>query len=494
MSEKRRVLFGAGYAFAGTIVALATAVLLRPLMVRYLGVGGYGVLVLATSLVSIASLATDPGFGGALTRFVAQEGNLIHRRELITSALIASLVTGSVSTAIVIAIAGSLTAAFQMPGLFALLVVLAWQVPFQLASTACLAAFNGLRRARAYGTGSAITSLVLFSFILIALVTGGGTVGVALGMIAAPAATFAILVVSLKPYLSLRSLREFMSTAKRLAGFGIQLSLVNAATAVLYQIDTTLLGFFTKSDLLVGYYAIAMVLSRMLWLIPGSISTVAYPAFSEYDQEKKQVRTEFLVDRALRFSTAIVGLVIIGLLFFGRDILSMLFGAEALPAYVPLVALLGGVGLLGITKSVVVGIAAIGRTDVGFRISVLGLCLSAVLNVAFIPSYGLLGAAAATSVAYGATGLLGLAYTQRLLAVPVPWRWLSKAAAWIGGFATVFPLSMAVFTGSPYIVPLVGGIVVVGYLLVFYHRLLPKEDTAFVVAAIRHALRRSGTP
>jgi O-antigen/teichoic acid export membrane protein len=490
VSERKRVLFGTGYAFLSTLVALTTAILLRPILVRLLGLEEYGVLVLATSLLGIAALASDLGFGAALTKFVAEETDEAQRSSLITTALTASFLAALASTAILLVLASIGDSAFGLRGLSPLLSVLAWQVPFGFAVVTCLATLNGLRRMRAYGLGSIATSVLTFAIVAAFVGIGRTAVHAALGTVAAAAAGLLVLASTLRAHLSLPSLRFFRSSARRLVTFGIHLSATNAASVLLYQVDIVLLGWFTLDGVAIGYYSIAILLARALWILPASISLVGYPAISEYTKENRPARTRAFVDRAIRFSAGLVGLAVLGLLHFGPEVISGLFGDAALPAYAPLLVLLVGAGLLGVAKSVATGIASVGRPDLAFRIALVGLAASLGLNFVLIPAFGVSGAALATTTAYGLLAFLVVIYVRKLLVISIDRKWFAEAFAWVLGFALPLVAVRALGADIPIARWALGGVAVGGFGAVLYLRLWPREDTAYLVGAMRDSVRR----
>ncbi len=155
MRERDRVFWGTGYAVIATIVSLIAGILLRPLIVWFIGIGEYGAFALALAILGIATLATDLGLGGALTKFVAEERDEERRRELISSAIIAAVLSGFVATLVVLEISPVVGATFRIQGIASLLAVFAWMPPFSFGANSCLAALSGLRRMRRYGFGSA---------------------------------------------------------------------------------------------------------------------------------------------------------------------------------------------------------------------------------------------------------------------------------------------------------------------------------------------------
>lgn len=484
------MLVGTSYAFISTVVALGAAIVIRPLMVRLLGIGPYGVLVLGLSLLGIVTLAADLGIGSALTKYVAAEKSPDGRSRLITTGLGASFVSGLVLSGIILALAAPIASFFQIGELAPVLYVLAWQSPFAFAGAAGLAAVNGLRWMRAYSLASVLTNLSALVLVAAVLLMGGGLVVVAAAMVASSAVSLSVLVFILRNHLHWAALKGAKTTLRGLVIFGIQMSAANAVSTVLYQVDTALLGAFTHNDSTVGYYNIAVLVARLLWLVPGSISLVAFPAISEYTRDRFHDRTQKFVDRALRFSAALVGLGAIGLVYLGRVSLELVFGPEGLPAYAPLVVLLVGAGVLGVSKSVAVGLSSVGRPDLGFRIAMVGLGASLALNLLLIPSLGLMGAAIATSVAYFLLGIIVIGYLGRVLQVKIPFGWLAEAFAWSVALSSGILVLRAMSIADGWVQWVTGAGAMVVFVGVLYLRLIPAEDTEFLLSTIRQALRR----
>ena len=66
---------------------------------------------------------------------------------------------------------------------------------------------------------------------------------------------------------------EYVLNAKRMLRFGVQVFGAMAANTINYQADILLIGYFlTATD--VGYYAVAVSLSRFFWIIPESIHRI----------------------------------------------------------------------------------------------------------------------------------------------------------------------------------------------------------------------------
>lgn len=489
MGERERVFFGTGYVFATTVAGIVTSVILRLLLVQVLGIADYGVLALAISLMSLFSLVADLGFSSALPKFVAEQQDATLRRRHITASVVSSAVIGAAAFLVLVAVSPAFVISFGMPALPVVLAIFGIQLPFSLASLAFLGAINGSREMRLYSVVVLFMHLSGLILIGLALAIGGGLVGAAIAISASSVIHFSLLLYLCRAHLSWNGWQTFWADARSLLRFGIKMSATNWASTILYQIDIVLLAFFSKSDLVVGYYSIAMFLARVLWIVPGSLSVVAYPAISEYWTSGARSRIGGFVNRGLRFSAGLVGLGVVALVYFGPEVLSTLFGSQALPAFVPLVTLLLGMAMLGTMKSVATGISSVGRPDLGLLISLAGLGSSVVLNLLLIPQMGIVGAALGTSLAYAFVSVLLFHFVGTALKVPLDRTWFLKASALVGILA-----APGVFLATTGVAPdwarwSIGLLSWVFLGLVLYARLLAREDTAFVISRLKEAIR-----
>jgi O-antigen/teichoic acid export membrane protein len=95
------------------------------------------------------------------------------------------------------------------------------------------------------------------------------------------------------------------------------------------------------------------------------------------------------------------------------------FGLAFAPAYLPLVGLLPGMVFLGMQR--VCGGPALRAGRPGRITAIYAFCLlcNGALNLWWIPTWGPLGAALASSVSYGLGALLFLVWTARLAKAPL---------------------------------------------------------------------------
>ena len=401
-SERHRLITGTSWTLFATLVGLSAGVILRPLLVVYVGIDGYGVWASAGAIASVFGLGSDLGVGGALTKVVAQrQGEERGSGTSVSSALLFGLAAG--------AIAGLVLAVFSTPiarGLgFANLAVLLQLQALQMPSNLGIASLSGLLQGRrsfralaSFSAGQAAGNLVLT---FVALVLGAGLVGAMVASLIISVATFAVLLFFTRSTLKFEGFSATASDVKQLVPFGVQLMATSALSTLLYQVDIVVLASLTADPGVVGAYALAVFVTRVLWIIPGSIGVTTYPVISQYSAEGSAKRITTYLSTALAASIAVTGALSSAFVLFGQPLLRIVFGPEASPGYALALVMLPGTAILGSLRAIAPAIAGVGRPDVGLRISAVGAALLLGLALALTHLWGAVGTAAAVSIAFG---------------------------------------------------------------------------------------------
>lgn len=144
-----------------------------------------------------------------------------------------------------------------------------------------------------------------------------------------------------------------------------------------------------------GYYAIAGKVAEMLSLAPAAIGAMLFATISGMRQGRWAFTRRVTLALALAFPPV---LLLAGLL--ARPLIGLLFGSAFLPAAGALLWLLPGVYVLGINMQLMNYFGGTGMPLVTIVGPGLGLGVNVLLNLWWIPRYGIAGAAAASSAAY----------------------------------------------------------------------------------------------
>ena len=140
-------------------------------------------------------------------------------------------------------------------------------------------------------------------------------------------------------------------------------------------------------------------------------------------QKKMDDPIKVVVDRCMKYSSIFLVLSSMFFVFFGKQIITLIFGAEFEQAYMPLNILLVGTVLFGITKSVGSIFASVGKLNLVYRIPLVSAITNAILNILLIPVYGINGAAVATTVSFLVSMILMFYFMSSLLSINLDYRW-----------------------------------------------------------------------
>jgi O-antigen/teichoic acid export membrane protein len=266
-----------------------------------------------------------------------------------------------------------------------------------------------IERLIAYGTGLALVYL------------GFGILGVFLGILISlliMAATGFLLV---KEYIKMdfRIMREGFGRYKlQIVSFG-GLTLISLLLAqALYHSDILLIGFLLNDTAEVGAYKAALVLAEMLWLIPVAFQTVLLHYVSEMWKKKKFHGLENIINGIAKYVTLAMILFGFGLLVLAGPFLRIYYGSGVEDSVLPLqILILGSLGF-GLARIINPIIEGTGHIIKGIRISAGIVALNIGLNILLIPTYGIVGAAVATSISYFAK-LIQYVYLLRKLKIRI---------------------------------------------------------------------------
>ncbi|MGF6589971.1 oligosaccharide flippase family protein [Pseudomonas sp. 2835] len=162
-----------------------------------------------------------------------------------------------------------------------------------------------------------------------------------------------------------------------------------------------------------GHYAMASAAAELLLIVPEAVTTPLMKRLLQQDAGMDK-----LTPLALRLTATVMLGACLSMALIGEWLIVTLFGAQYQPAYPALLALLPG--LFGLCYASILRLDLLGKNRPGTVSLMMGLgaALNLVLNVLLIPTYGIVGAAMASSIAYLAVTLAMLLLYCKLSGVP----------------------------------------------------------------------------
>lgn len=405
----------------GQVVPMVAALIAIPILIQHLGTSRFGVLTLAWAAIGYFNLF-DLGLGRALTHAIAVRlGGAQSSDDLGTvawTALALMLVLGAIGGVILAALTPWIvqhglnippSLVHESLGVFYLL---ALSLPFVVTT----AGLRGLLEAhQEFGAATALRiplALVTFLGPVAMLPFSSGLVPIVLLLVVVRAVTLlAHLVVCLRRHDYLRhdvSIRRNVVTP--LLRFGGWMTLSNVVSPIMAYLDRFFIGAVLPLAA-VALYVTPYELVTKLLIVPQGIVVALFPAFaSTYATDRERTALHF--ERALRVVLILMFPVLLGVVLFAREGLTLWVGPEiAAQSTAVLQWLAVGVFINGMAQAPFVVLQSTGRPDITARLHLAELPIYLAALWWLVHRYGLVGVAMAWSLraAVDASALLALA-------------------------------------------------------------------------------------
>jgi antigen flippase len=403
------------YGLSG-IALPAVGIVTLPIFARAFTPTEYGLLELATVLSAVMLVIADAGFQSATARsFFDYRTNDAPERARVVFTGLASTVVVALVVAAVLAVARDRTSEllFERPGEGALLALVALSIPMVSLASFLREALRLHFKAGHYLV-SAIAGAALSGAlgIVAVLAFDSGVEGVFLGIALGNSAALAYGLIAVRGGILARfSPPDF----RRMIAYGLPIVPAGLAMWTLSLVDRIMLGRLGALDE-VGQYGVAARVAGVLTLgVTGFLLALGPYLLSIYSEDRaleKAVRGRILTYLAFTLS---LGAVSLGL--FARELVALV--APDYPDAYQAVGLLAlAVVAFGISSIVMTGISLARRTTYFALLAGGAAGLNIALNLALIPAFGMVGAAAASAVGYGLLALLYYRVAQRLYPSP----------------------------------------------------------------------------
>lgn len=394
-SPARNTLFSLASQMLSAIFTMGLTLFL----VRKLGPTDYGVLALAVSVGLILLLVSDFGIPNAAARFAADNPTgRVHVAAVLRTALGLKLIASVVMVVGLVAFAPLIADAYDTDDLTLPLRLIAIAVAAQGIGGLFLWWFSSIGRIALQLRYQVVESTFETSAAVCLVLLGGGAAGAvggkAIGFTVAGvyAALLAFRVVG-RPAIRAASERGF--PARKIAGYGAVLVLINTAIVVFSRIDVLIIGAilgpaeagnFDAADRIttfMQYFGIAVAAGFAPRLAPGRRTDADTALFM----------------RAFRYTLLFYLLLAAATLVWAKPIVGLLLGGayESAPSVVA--ALAPSVILFGIGEVLAVAVNYIGVARSRVPLAIGALLVNAVLDVILVPEMGVTAGALGTGVA-----------------------------------------------------------------------------------------------
>ncbi len=414
---QRLATTGAAYT-AASVLSKLIAVALLPLYTHYLAPADYGAAEVLFAAVVSASIFVRLGIIEALLRFYYLADEDPGR---VASTSFATLFwAATVGALVALPFAGPISDALlgtHAPGLVRIAIGGLWVLTLY---EYLLTLFRLEERARAYFVTTLANVLVTIP-VTVALVVGAddGARGLLLGSYATGGVFVIGLIVVHRRRLSLRVDRLLLG---RLMRFGLPTMPAELSLYSLNFIDRVILVRYAGLAE-AGLYSLAVKFAQSVNVLVRGFQ-LAWPPLAYSISDDDEARVTYA--RVVTWFAAGCAFVVTGLWLLARWIVRALAAPEYFGSFKAIGLIATGVTLYALYMVLVVILGRTGRTGFNFPATAAATVANVALNLALVPSLGIVGAGLALVASYVVVLVLMYAFTQRLFPVPYEWGRLAR--------------------------------------------------------------------
>ena len=379
------------------------------LVARLLGVEGQGAYTSAIILPTLFAFAGMLGIDSAHTYLLSKKEQT--KAAICGQSVLLTLVLAAVIAPVYLAFLRFYGPA-QDPTLRPLLLLGAALVPVLLARYFSVAFLLGLEDIRRFNLANFVQAATLLGLMCANLfVFHGGVLGAVVAYLLSEATVTVVGIAT-----AVRAARGGKLVERPPAGlfrrsavYGLQGHVGNILVLFTYRFDTFLVlpmvGVGAQ-----GFYSIAVILAEKLSHIPESIQVVLFPRLSALGTAD----ANRLTPRVTRNSLLITAVAGVALFALSRPLLLLFYGTQYLDSLLALRALIPGVVLLAVAKILSTDFSGRDKRMYYTVGTAIAFAVNLVLCLLWIPRWGIVGAAWASTVAYAVQAGVMLAFFRHV--------------------------------------------------------------------------------
>lgn len=400
---------GTTITFSAGVLSLLVGVGTSVILARVLGPEGKGIYSLAMLLPSLIVTFGNLGIGPATVYYVARDE--FRRQVILGNNVLLSLgigITGILAGLVVILFFREAVVPGVPPGYLLLALVL---VPVEIFFSYVRYVLLGAQRIKEFNYVQIVQAALFLGLIALALLgLRAGVTGAILAGLITWLIVDALLFCLAKKVAGGIDFKPDALYVKQATTYGLQAHLANILGFLNYRIDIFLVNGFL-GPAAVGLYTVGVGLVEKLWMISQAASTVLFPRVAAETEEERQKEFTPLVARTVLWATALGALV---LALLSHWIVLFLYSEAFLPAVKALQALLVGIVALSAGRVLSNDLAGRGRPILNAYGGAATVAANVILNILWIPRFGIVGAAWASTVSYFVSFLFALFFYCRL--------------------------------------------------------------------------------
>lgn len=408
MPEAARIRWNSFYSFISISARLITNVLLFLILARYYGPESFGSFSAAHTFSMLFLLLADFGFDALIMTEIARNKN---RTVDTFQKYIPPKILFSCIAIILLWITGAFIPGSDLTRL--LIYILSGNMLFTTFSNMFFAVFKGIEQFQHEAKISSIINIILLAVVLILSAFHSDIYIIAIAMVLSRLLSLVMSIFIFRKIFSYAKIklnfREWNKDLKLVFTFGIHLLF----GTLYFQIDTILL-MSIKGDYEVGLYQSVFKLTVLILIIPEIFVSVILPTltrfYSENDFKWKKLGNIFF--KVLFLSSLPISLI---LYEYAEQILTIVYGSTEFLSAASVLRLASFIIFIRFSvEPFAMLLTATGRQSIRTFIVIAATIINLILNLIFIPTYGILGAIQVSIVTNLFAGILYVTFNFRI--------------------------------------------------------------------------------
>lgn len=389
MSQVQTIFKNMSWLLISQIIASICGFIWTVLMARYLGVSDYGIFGFATSLTGILAITVDLGVNTYIVRHIATDydsapkylGNAIPLKSIFSIICI-------ILTLIILILMKSNELVITVTLLFTIEMIFKSYIGLLNGS------FQAFEEGKYQGIGNTILNVLLLIFILIAIFTDLGLIGISISYILANFIALAYEYYVLEKHITKPKFEFDKEFCKNITLISIPFAITGFLYTIYYSIDVVMLTNMV-GNYATGIYNATYKLIAVLNLFYSVYNAVFFPVMSKFFKNDK---TMLLVsfEKSIKYLMLVIIPLAVGTVFYSSDIIHLIYGNEYDAASSVLSILIWTVCLLFISGACNNLLNASHKETTVTKIYAIAAVFNIVLNFFMIPYLSYNGAAITT--------------------------------------------------------------------------------------------------
>ncbi len=432
MNYTKKIVGGTGILFFMGGLSSLFAYFIRMFLARNLDPTNYGLFYSVFTFIMFFLFFRNLGLGNALVKYIPEfqiKKKLNHIKTAIFSVFTFQLLSSMLFGAVFFFLADFLSVHyFKNESAAILLKLFVFYVVMSILFLIPKNVLQGFQRITLFSLIEPLKLIIVFLLILFFFNRGAGVFsGVIAYVLVCPILFFILISPTLRTFNIFRyKIENFGPITRKLIFFGLPVLVTSVGGRVISYIDTLILTYF-RPLAEVGIYNVILPSAMIIVTVAASASSVIFPMSSELWIKKDRKRLHDGIRLMHKYAFVIIVPIIFTGFAFSNLFIHLFFGGEYTSGSLALQILLVGVLfyiVASINNSIISGI---GKPETVTKIIFAAGLLNIALNIVLIPTYGINGAAIATSVSYLLTLFLSTHRLTKYVEIDFPLKeWLKS--------------------------------------------------------------------